>query len=326
MSAKKENNTETDWKQLAQSINGRSGAHYEDLKAIWVLAERMIRFVDENYPKPIYTAIEWYKSLFKEPSSIGVISNDKKIKLKDIAYHINAHSVLHHKFDLIMDYRDSLIAESYFGAVGMLARIENATNFYARYSHEIRKSRVNTMQFIEDLCGDGQVPDSFMNAVVPHFFSLRTHCLHLIEIATWNKKGSPADPRVRANRAAAGGKVKNHGEHVLKDMVLNFLNEQPSEPIHRSISTLCAALHAGLNKTREDYLALLESPTERGGLPLRYGEDQKDLFDFRRKFLEWKKDPEFRKALDRICVIRRYGPVVRQEESGGSINNPPVDS
>jgi hypothetical protein len=306
MNEKKDEQTETDWQQIAQSITERSFERYEDLKAIWDLADSMLRFVDKKYPEVIYKESELHKAFFKAPSTDGFVSPDefrkKKIKRKDVHYRINPGVLREFRFDEDT-YVGSLVAAFYFGAIGLFDRIAIATSWYLRGSPESRYSRRDPMTYIKKLCQDGNVPEGFTQVVI-HFRSLQKLCLKFIEVPAWNKKQSPADPRVRAKRASAGGKAKNFGEQIMKEMVLEFLQKQPLETIHESIPELCRELCKGLNPIWDEYREGLESPVEHGGLPLLYGMKQDPVFDFPRKLYEWKDDPEFRKVLERICIIR----------------------
>jgi hypothetical protein len=303
MSTKKKRNTKTDWQQVAQSMHDGPGTLYEKLKTIWDLAHRMIEFVYENHPAPIKKVLKRRKALSKPPHG-GINFDYQEKDLKDFSIDINVNYVMLHRLDT--DYEDSLIAESYFRILGTLARIQTKTNFVARYFHECRKSRVNTIEFIEKILSvDSQVPHSFMNDVVPLFFSLQLHCYNLVEIAN-RPPGIPADPRVSRNRSSIAGKSKNYGEHVLKGMISNFLDAQNPERKYRNVNSLFEKLEDGLGKTLNDYLDLLDSPTEAGGIPLRYGDNPRLTIDgISRKLHQWKnEDPEFRKHLERICTIR----------------------
>lgn len=304
MNTKKKRNTKTDWKKVAQSMYCESETLFQKLKKIWDLAHLMIEFVDENHPTPINNVLQQYKANFTTLSPDDASSRRQENELKDIANDTSAHYVMIHRLD--MDYENSLIAESYFGALGMIGRIQTATNFVARYSHECRKSRVNTFEFIEKiLCHDTQIPHSFMNEVVPLFFSLQLHCHNLVEIAN-PPAGAPADPRIRKSRALSAADSKNYGEDVLKGMILKFLNDQEAKTKYKKVDELFLNLADGLKTTLDNYLGLLDSPTEAGGPPLRYGKNPAvTIYTIPRKLKEWKnEDLEFKKGLERLCVIK----------------------
>lgn len=303
MSNKKKRAVKTDWKQVAQSMRDDSGTLYEKLKAIWDLAHRMIKFVEERHPTPIKKVLKRHKAMFKQPSTGGIDFNYQEQDLENFAITFDALYVTLNHLD--MDYEDSLITESYFGAIGMLGRIQTKTNFVARYDHECRKNRVDTLKFIEKVLNvDSQAPNSFINDVVPLFFSLQWHCYNLIEIAN-APAGAPADPRERIKRARSGGNNKTFGEEVLKGMISNFLRQQNPEHKYKKISSLFNKLEDGLRTVLNDYLAGLGSPIEKGGKPLTYGEKPTLTIDgIQRKLHQWKsKDPEFRKNLEKICIL-----------------------
>lgn len=145
---------------------------------------------------------------------------------------------------------------------------------------------------------------ALLNDVVVHFFPLQLHCYHLVRILE-SPKGIPPDPLSRRKRSVLGGEASNVGELELKEDVMRFFESQHVDAKYTGVAALFEALNDGLENTLRNYQARLGKTSMRSnGRVLTYGRTL-TTDGLLRRISAWKKDPEFRAVIERICIVRR---------------------
>jgi hypothetical protein len=142
--------------------------------------------------------------------------------------------------------------------------------------------------------------EGYRNEVVPSFFTLQLHCLHLSRRLA-NPSAGPSNPEVRLRRAASGGRRSNHGEELLKANVMAYMGRLPAKPKHDGVAAFFEAHFVGLSKVLEDYHQRIGKRWE--GEELTYGQTLTPG-GLITKLRHWKRDEAFRAALSQVCTIR----------------------
>jgi len=169
----------------------------------------------------------------------------------------------------LLKERHSGLASAYFSVLGELRLIQQRI-LNVQTDQDWTASATESLNSVRSICHPNHLKiEGYRNEVVPRFFTLQLHCLHLGSRLA-NPSAGPSNPEVKMRRAASGGRRSNHGEELLKADVVAYLAKQPAKARYDSVAAFFDAHFEGLAKVLENYRKRNGERWE--GEPLTYGQ------------------------------------------------------
>lgn len=274
---------------MAAALYGTPVGLFSKLKYIWDFTVRLIFLAEKKHLTEIKN--NWGLHAKK------ALNSDSLIQKSNLAA----------KHGLKNLYHDDDISTAYFSALNEIRKIN--FNFHCIEdgkhvaSGKLFIIEADDKEFIQKiLTSEYNKCQDFLDYVVPHFFPLQLYCLKLTPVIN-SAPGIPVDPAKRRQRAITAASASKYGEERLKSDILTFLKKQKPKTKYKSISNLFDSLYEDFSIILAEYKKNIGSTSEESGIKISYGSLLKTP-SLERKLRGWKKDAEFKRQLEKICIIK----------------------